>query len=70
MVITRSVLKTGFLRTVFKGMSGNLSGPAPDHVEGGYNDAAFKKTVLYCLPEEAAESPEAWQGPLPTRGPA
>ena len=36
MVITRSVLKTGFLRTVFKGMSGNLSGPAPDHVEGGY----------------------------------
>lgn len=35
MVITRSVLKSGFLRTVFKGMSGNLSGPAPDHVEGG-----------------------------------
>ena len=48
MVITRSVLKTGFLRTVFKGMSGNLSGPAPDHVEGGYNDAAFKKNGRPC----------------------
>jgi len=60
MVITRSVLKTGFLRTVFKGMSGNLSGPAPDHVEGGYNDAAFKKNgrpccTAYCVADGSNE---------------